>query len=224
MTLPALTSERLRLVPVRDEHRDLLVELNSDPEVMRLIRGRPATPEETREEWDRRLGHQTDEDRGLGYWVGFAGDRFVGWWSASSFASDPTMSGVGYRLRREAWGRGLATEGGRVMVEQAFAAPCVEKVVASAMSVNAASRAVLAKLGMTHVDTIRGGRDHRIPGWEQGDVVYEVTRKYRTTGVRPRNSDVTVPTGPTARRTDTRATHHMGWASSSIAGEAYFGW
>ena len=177
MNLPVLGSRRLRLVPVSDEHLDLLLDLNSDPDVMRFIQGRPATHEETRLEWDQRRGPRTDEDRGLGYWVGFEGDRFVGWWwSASSFAADPTMSGVGYRLRREAWGRGLATEGGRVMVEQAFRAPYVDKVVASTMAVNAASRAVLAKLGMTHVDTCVGDRDDPIPGWEQGEVVYEIRR------------------------------------------------
>ena len=176
MNLPVLSSRRLGLVPVSDEHLDLLLDLNSDPDVMRFTRGRLATHEETRSELDQRLGPRTDEDRGLGYWVGFEGDRFVGWWSASSFALDPTMSGVGYRLRREAWGRGLATEGGRVMVEQAFRAPHVDKVVASTMAVNAASRAVLAKLGMTHVDTCVGNRGDPIPGLEQGEVVYEIRR------------------------------------------------
>ena len=93
------------------------------------------------------------------------------------------MSGVGYRLVRAAWGAGLATEGGRAMVEQAFAAPYVEKVVASTMAVNAPSRAVLAKLGMTHVDTIPGDRSCSIPGWEEGEVVYE--RTHHSTGDRP---------------------------------------
>ena len=177
LTVSVLTSERLRLVPVSDAHLPLFIELNSDPEVMRFIRGGPSTPQESRREWTRRRGPQTDEARGLGYWAGFEGERFVGWWSASSFADDLKTSGVGYRLRREAWGRGLATEGGRVMVEQAFRTLSVEKVVASTMSANAASRAVLRKLGMTHVDTCPGARDDRVPGREQGNVVYELARR-----------------------------------------------
>lgn len=177
LTVSVLTSERLRLVPVSDAHLPLFIELNSDPEVMRFIRGGPSTPQESRREWTRRRGPQTDEARGLGYWAGFEGERFVGWWSASSFADDLKTSGVGYRLRREAWGRGLATEGGRVMVEQAFRTLSVEKVVASTMSANAASRAVLRKLGMTHVDTCPGDRDDRVPGREQGKVVYELARR-----------------------------------------------
>lgn len=159
-----------------DAHLVHFTRLNADPEVMAFITGRASTPEETLAEWTERRGPRSDEDRGLGYWAGFTGDEFVGWWSASSFAGDPTMSGVGYRLLREEWGRGLATEGGRVMVEHAFLAPYVEKVVASTMAANGPSRAVLAKLGMTHVDTVPGHRDDRIPGWEQGEAVYEIRR------------------------------------------------
>jgi len=182
--LPTLTTGRLRLVPVDDRHFDLLIALNSDPEVMRYILGRGATPDETHAEWERRRTSWSDEERGLGYWVGFEGDDFVGWWSASSFADDPTISGIGYRLRRETWGRGLATRGGRVMVEQAFAAPYVEKVMASTMAVHTASRAVLTKLGMSHVDTCVGNRVETVPGWEQGEAIYEITRPYRRAGKR----------------------------------------
>jgi RimJ/RimL family protein N-acetyltransferase len=193
LTVPVLTSERLRLVPVSDAHLPLFIELNSDPEVMRFIRGGPSTPQESRREWTRRRGPQTDEARGLGYWAGFEGERFVGWWSASSFADDLKTSGVGYRLRREAWGRGLATEGGRVMVDQAFGALSVEKVVASTMSANAASRAVLRKLGMTPVDTRPEDRDDRVPGREQGKVVYELARRDPPRGELPTFDRKTAP-------------------------------
>jgi RimJ/RimL family protein N-acetyltransferase len=193
LTVPVLTSERLRLVPVSDAHLPLFIELNSDPEVMRFIRGGPSTPQESRREWTRRRGPQTDEARGLGYWAGFEGERFVGWWSASSFADDLKTSGVGYRLRREAWGRGLATEGGRVMVDQAFGALSVEKVVASTISANAASRAVLRKLGMTSVDTRPEDRDDRVPGREQGKVVYELARRDPPRGELPTFDRKTAP-------------------------------
>jgi RimJ/RimL family protein N-acetyltransferase len=193
LTVPVLTSERLRLVPVSDAHLPLFIELNSDPEVMRFIRGGPSTPQESRREWTRRRGPQTDEARGLGYWAGFEGERFVGWWSASSFADDLKTSGVGYRLRREAWGRGLATEGGRVMVNQAFGALSVEKVVASTISANAASRAVLRKLGMTPVDTRPEDRDDRVPGREQGKVVYELARRDPPRGELPTFDRKTAP-------------------------------
>jgi RimJ/RimL family protein N-acetyltransferase len=213
LTVPVLTSERLRLVPVSDAHLPLFIELNSDPEVMRFIRGGPSTPQESRREWTRRRGPQTDEARGLGYWAGFEGERFVGWWSASSFADDLKTSGVGYRLRREAWGRGLATEGGRVMVNQAFGALSVEKVVASTISANAASRAVLRKLGMTGS---RAGNRARWSTSSRAGTLHEANS--------PRSTGKSPPEALFASRGDPRTGHHIGCRSSSIAGEGYFGW
>jgi RimJ/RimL family protein N-acetyltransferase len=172
--MPART--RLRLEPVTDEHLPLLVELNSDPDVMRFILGRAATPAESADEWRRRRELQSDPARGLGYWVGFSAGGFVGWWSASSFATDPAQAGLGYRLVRSAWGRGLATHGADRMVERAFSCPDIERVVASTMAVNAASRRVLTKAGLRHVDTWVGDWEEPIEGWEQGEVGYQLTR------------------------------------------------
>ncbi|MGZ4466294.1 MAG: GNAT family N-acetyltransferase [Nocardioides sp.] len=183
LSLPTLATDRLTLVPVAGEHLALLVDLNRDPEVMRHLLGRAAEPEETLTEWDTRLGAQSDPGRGLGHWAGFIpgltsdAPDFVGWWSASSFADDPSQAGLGYRLRRWAWGQGLATEGARAVVAHAFTVPGVERVVASTMAVNLASRAVLAKAGLRHTDTwVREWADP-LPGWEQGEVEYAVTRR-----------------------------------------------
>jgi RimJ/RimL family protein N-acetyltransferase len=177
----SLRTDRLALEPVTDDHLPLLVELNSDPEVMAFILGRAATPEETYAEWRRRLDHQSDESRGLGYWIGFEDGRFVGWWSASAFEGHPELAGVGYRLRRDAWGRGLGTEGALLMVDRAFADPQVEKVVASTMAVNTASRAVLEKVGFRHTDTWHEQWDDPIPGSEEGEVGYTISRGDRRT-------------------------------------------
>jgi RimJ/RimL family protein N-acetyltransferase len=176
VTLPVITTERLRLEPVVDDHLPLLTSLNADPEVMRFILGRPATAEETAAEWRRRLDHQSDAARGLGYWVGSVGAEPVGWWSASAFEPDPTRAGLGYRLVREAWGRGLATEGARAMVDQAFADAQVQVVSASTMAVNTASRRVLEKTGLRHTGTWVQEWAEPIPGAEHGDVGYDVTR------------------------------------------------
>ena len=176
-----LRTARLHLEPVTDAHLPLLVELNSDPEVMAFILGRAASAAETYAEWRRRLDHQSDPARGLGYWAGSEDGEFVGWWSASSFEGRRELAGVGYRLRREAWGRGLATEGARLMVDQGFADPEVEKVVASTMAVNTGSRRVLEKVGFRHTDTWHQEWDDPIPGAEQGEVGYTLSRgEWRT--------------------------------------------
>lgn len=174
--LPDLSTHRLDLRPVTADDLPLMVALNSDPEVMRFLLGRVATPDETRNEWRRRLDHQSDPARGLGYWVGFEDSVFAGWWSASSFEGQPDVSGIGYRLCAASWGRGLATEGAQTMVNQAFTHPAIERVVASTMAINTGSRRVLEKLGMTHTSTSVKKWQKPIPGSEEGEVVYEITR------------------------------------------------
>jgi RimJ/RimL family protein N-acetyltransferase len=173
---PTLHTARLRLEPVTDDHLPLMVELNSDPEVMRYLTGRAATPEETYAEWERRRAERSDEGRRLGYWAGFEGRYFAGWWSASVFATDRTRANLGYRLLRAAWGRGLATEGCRAMVDHAFTVPDIQWVVAETMAVNVRSRRVMERLGMLHVRSYVGEWDDPLPGSEQGEVVYELTR------------------------------------------------
>jgi len=175
--LPELSTDRLVLRPVEVSDLDLLVDLNSDPAVMTFIRGRPATPDETAAEWQQRLDRQSDSARGLGYWAGFDAGSFVGWWSASSFEGRPEISGIGYRLRATGSGRGLATEGAEAMIRQAFSCRDIDRVFASTMTANTGSRRVLDKLGMTQTASEAASQDKQhIPGWEQGEVAYELTR------------------------------------------------
>ncbi|MGF9755727.1 GNAT family N-acetyltransferase [Microvirga sp. 0TCS3.31] len=175
--LPFLSTGRLGLRPVGVEDLDLMVDLNSDPAVMTYIQGRRATPDETAAEWRQRLDHQSDAARGLGYWAGFDAGAFVGWWSASSFEGRPEISGIGYRLRATGWGRGLATEGARAMILQAFSCRDIDRVFASTMAANTGSRRVLEKLGMTqNASWAASEAKQRIPGWEHGEVYYELTR------------------------------------------------
>ncbi len=174
--LPTLTTQRLVLRPVTADDLDLMIGLNTDPVVMTFVRGRAATAQETADEWRQRLERQSDPARGLGYWAGFEGPAFAGWWSASSFEGRPEVSGVGYRLTAAAWGRGLATEGARVMVDQAFARPEVDRVLASTMAAHNGSRRVLEKLGMAHAESWAAQGKEDVPGREHGEVGYELTR------------------------------------------------
>ncbi len=68
---------------------------------------------------------------------------------------------LGYTLARSAWGRGYATELGVALVEYAFTVLRVPRVVAQVEPANAASRHVLAKLGMTaRAERTAYGRPH----------------------------------------------------------------
>jgi len=161
--LPDLASRRLHLTEVGAEHQELLRELNADHVVMHHLTGRAATPEETDAEWQRRLQERSDHARGLGYWIGWHGGSFVGWWGLGACAGDATTANLGYRLHPTHWGRGLATEGGEVLMRHAFGTIGLRSVWASTAPANSASQRVLTKLSM------------RCTGIEYGHCQYIVT-------------------------------------------------
>jgi RimJ/RimL family protein N-acetyltransferase len=172
---PVLTTERLRLDPLTESHLELLVGLDSDPEVLRFIWGRALTREESLHHGAKRID-PVGEARGIGAWAGFEDGQFVGWWTLQRDPDDDTTAELGYRLPRHAWGRGLATEGSVALLDHGFRTLALPRVWAGTMAVNRGSRGVLARLGMTHVRTEVQEWDDPLPGADQGEVYYEVTR------------------------------------------------
>ncbi|WP_245854340.1 GNAT family N-acetyltransferase [Micromonospora wenchangensis] len=173
-----LTTARLRLRRFTGDDVPRLVELDGDPEVMRFLTGgRPTPPATVRDEQLPRILDGYDRYPGLGRWAAedTVDGAFLGW-----FALDPSDGGtgpeLGYRLRRPAWGRGLATEGARALVDHAFTIPDVRRVWAQTMAVNVRSRAVLAKAGLRYVRTFHLDWPDPIAGTEHGEVEYELLR------------------------------------------------
>jgi len=162
-------------------HLPLLHRLDSDPEVMRYLLGRARTPAEIDAFWAPRCADVAADAMGLGWWVGFENDAFVGWWDLGRSDSPPSSpprpdeAEIGWRLVRRCWRRGLATEGARALLAHAFETVGLERVWAETMAVNAGSRGVMRKLGMRHVRTEVRAWDEPVPGSELGEVVYEIT-------------------------------------------------
>lgn len=144
--------------------------MNADPEVMAYV-GPPMTAEQVEAEvpaWVR--GHGD-----FGFWAGFVGDDFAGVWFLSRDPDDPQAGEIGWRLPRHAWGQGYAVEGARALVGHAFETLGLRRLWAETMAVNERSRRVMERLGMAPARTYVGEWDDPIPGWEQGEVVYELT-------------------------------------------------
>jgi RimJ/RimL family protein N-acetyltransferase len=161
-------TERLVLRPITTDDVDLLVELDSDPEVMRFLTGgEPSSRAHVTERVARSLGHR---------WIAYerATGAFIGW-----FALRLTSDGVrelGYRLRKGAWGKGYATEGSTALLALAFTELGADRVYAQTMTVNTRSRAVMERCGLRFVRTFHGDWEPKFAGSELDDVEYEITR------------------------------------------------
>jgi RimJ/RimL family protein N-acetyltransferase len=174
-----LETDRLFLRPFTDQDADLLIELDSDPEVMRYLTGGvPTAPQVIREQqlpriiasgekWEGKLGMVAAHEK--------AGGAFIGWFILRPKAEGPLDEvELGYRLRQAAWGKGYATEGSQALVRKAFTELGVRLIWAETMFVNDGSRHVMEKLGMRHVDTYFPELEP-IEGSERGEVRYELT-------------------------------------------------
>lgn len=175
-----LETPRLLLRRFTPDDVDAIVALDSDPAVMRYINGgRPTPLEEIRDDilpwW---LAYYERGDA-WGFWAVIDRERgrFLGWFHLRPLPSDPPDEPeLGYRLVRDAWGRGYATEGSRALVDKAFTELGATRVHASTMAINTGSRRVMEKAGLRFVRLFHGEWPERIPGDEAGDVEYAITR------------------------------------------------
>ncbi len=177
-----LETDRLILREFTPSDADLLVELDGDPEVMHFITGGRITPREEIEDevLPAFLGYHERSD-GYGFWavIEKATGEFLGWFHfrPPREGGSPGEPELGYRLRKQAWGRGYATEGSRALIEKGFAELGARRVFAETMVVNVASRRVMEKAGLKLVRTFHQPWPDPIPGDEHGDVEYALTRE-----------------------------------------------
>lgn len=176
-----LETDRWVLRYFTNDDVDNMVELDSDPAVMRFLSGGDPTPHEEVEgrilPWILGIHERFPH---LGQWAAIEKDtgKFQGWFGLVP-PDDGTGDEVelGYRLRTAVWGRGMATEGSRALIRKAFTELGVRRIFAQTMAVNTASRRVMEKSGLTHVRTFFPHFDDPIPGTELGEVEYELLRE-----------------------------------------------
>lgn len=147
-----LTTDRLILRNWRSNDLGPFANLNADPEVMRYF---PSclSREETGMLIERIQGHIQTND--FGFWAVElrATGALIGMIGLSKVNEKlPFAPGieVGWRLSRDVWGQGLATEGVRACLAYAFSALKADEVVSFTTVRNAPSRRVMEKLLMRH--------------------------------------------------------------------------
>jgi ribosomal-protein-alanine N-acetyltransferase len=149
-----LETARLRLRPLRRSDLDALERIYLDPEVARFLITRP----QTREDVSRNLDNMLEQAKHFGLWaielketgelIGRAG--FYGYTMGGSL--EPELA---YLLRRDCWGKGLATEAALAALAHLHAERDPRRVVATVVPEHAVSRHILEKLGMREVGSIQ---------------------------------------------------------------------
>jgi [ribosomal protein S5]-alanine N-acetyltransferase len=167
--IDSIQTERLSLERIRPEDVDDMVAMHQDDRFVEVF-GHRSTPEHVRtfsqkhiDDWGR-LGFSlwTIRDRETGAFIGRGGLRPV------------AVDGVdevelGYGMRPEWWGRGLATEMSRVALEVGFDRLGLGRVVSFTLPTNKRSRHVMEKVGMTF--------ERDIVWADMPHVLYRITRE-----------------------------------------------
>tara|TARA_R110002073_G_scaffold324846_4_gene503191 strand:+ start:2158 stop:2697 length:540 start_codon:yes stop_codon:yes gene_type:complete len=156
-------TDRLTYAMMTAEDGDLMLDLDSDPEVMRYItNGKCTTPEDMRDVYIPRMLSYTDETCGWGLWKTFRKEDggFIGWFLLRPNKDAPREVEIGWRFKQKYWGMGYGTEGATLFRDHSFAQANVEKLYAIALPGNTGSIGIMKKIGMTfikryiHEDTI----------------------------------------------------------------------
>ncbi len=125
--------------------------MNADPEVMVHLGG-PCPRAESDLIVGRFLEKWAEEPR-FGWWAleGRADGAFLGFVGLSrpDFDAPPAPCvEIGWRLVRDAWGRGIATEAARACLAHGFATVGLAEVLSFTVPANRRSRRVMERLGM----------------------------------------------------------------------------
>ncbi len=146
---------RLRLRQWRDADDAPFAALNADADVMRYF---PAPLSRAESDGLATRCRTKIDTFGWGFWAceRKADDAFIGFVGlnvpAAALPFSPCVE-IGWRLARQAWGQGFATEGARSALAVGFEQLGLEEIVSFTALANQRSRAVMERLGM-HEDAL----------------------------------------------------------------------
>ena len=175
-----LETERLVLRQWREEDLEPFAAMSRDEEVMRWLGG-VLTRERARAYMDRAhdafarlgMGRYAIERRSDGVFLGACGlmPSFEG-------LPVPPFIDMGWRLSRQAWGRGYATEAAAAVLQDGFTRLDLPEIDAITAAVNRRSRAVMERLGMTYDAELSGfaGPGHAEDDPMRPTVLYRAVR------------------------------------------------
>ncbi|MGE4408190.1 GNAT family N-acetyltransferase [Pseudomonas sp.] len=156
MTRPVeIGTERLHLRQWRESDRGPFAEMSADARVMEFF---PSLLDRTASDAIADRCQTLIAERGWGFWATELKEtrEFIGFVGLHEPAAELPFSPcveVGWRLAYAHWGKGLATEAARAALGFGFDELALEEIVSFTAAVNARSRRVMQRLGMSEADT-----------------------------------------------------------------------
>jgi len=149
-----LNTERLLLRQWKQEDFAPFAELNSDSDVMEYF---PSTLSPEQSDDLARLAQKLIAERGWGIWaielittgdfIGFVGLHYPD----DDLPFTPCVE-IAWRLRKQFWGKGYATEAAKESLSFAFSTLQLDEVFAYTAVTNVRSRSVMERLGLHNTD------------------------------------------------------------------------
>lgn len=142
---------RLILRQITIEDAPLILELNSDPEIVKYVHEPTLKTIDQAEKIITEIILPQYQNR-LGRWAVHTKDSmdFIGW-CGLKYRPELDEIDLGYRLMQKAWGKGYATEAAQHTLDYGFYNLLLTKITARAHIENTASYKVLEKIGMEFI-------------------------------------------------------------------------
>jgi len=172
MSAPTLTTERLVLRQLRGDDAAALFPVLSDAKVMTWW---SSAAHETPAETEAYVARNAQEGKGFQCWAITAGDDVaLGW--VILIDGKPGVKEIGYILRRDRWGAGIAREAVARVIDYGFAELELRRIFADTDPENTGSIGLLERLGFQREGHLRsewlthmGVRDTLIFGLLRGE-------------------------------------------------------
>lgn len=144
---PIITTTRFHLREKLPSDAEDMYLLNADPEVIKYTGDPPFRDEAEALAFIKSYDHF--KKNGFGRWVivDQKTNEYLGWCGLKRH--EDGMIDIGYRIKKEHWGKGIASETAAACLDYGFSVLDMNEIVGRSASENLASIRILEKIGMT---------------------------------------------------------------------------
>ncbi len=162
-----IETERLIIRDLEEFDVDGMFALDSNPEVHKFLGNRPIS---TKDEAEKVIANIRQQyiDNGIGRWaiVDKKSNDFVGWAGLkfeTGLRKEFNYYDLGYRLRKEYWGKGIATETAVASLKYGFEKMNLKEIGAAADVDHIASNKILQRVGLKLIEIFE--YDNTLNNW-----------------------------------------------------------